>query len=123
MAYVRSLISERTTASFVVRRFVVETPPWVSQYVDDEIFPRLVEMELHLSRDAADYFRDAPYSLAETIWNMGLRAACDRPFCCTWEDYEVLFYVRTPHVQRIYSEREDGLGRIVLNVTLDDATT
>lgn len=120
MAYVRSLRFERVSNDKVIRVYVVETPRWyreLSFYDVDVSFPKLVELELHISRECADYFRKVPYNLAETIWVEGLCSECCRPFCCTYE-YAVLFYPREPDVSRMVELDRYHNGPVVLAVTL-----
>lgn len=80
MAYVLRKIFERHELGGVIRRYEVETPDWHVAWDLDVHFPRLVELELHISLQCADYFRKVPYSLAETIWVQGLKPACFEPF-------------------------------------------
>lgn len=118
MAYVRWLISEHREHGNIVRRYEVERPQWLNDWDLDVQIPKLVELELHIARDCADYFRKVPYALAETIWVRGLRPACYIPFCCDCQ-YGVLYYPREPKVQSIREIHVGHTGPMVLAVTLD----
>lgn len=118
MAYVRSLRYERASNDKVIRVYVVETPRWyldLEPYERCERFPKLVELELHISRDCAEYFGKVPYSLAEAIWIKGLTSLCGRAFCGTPE-CAVLFYRRAPEVSRIVELDSYHTGPVVLQV-------
>ncbi len=72
MAYLRWLVSEQKEDDWVVRRYEVETPQDYLECPYDVIFPKLVELELHISSECAKYFRKVPHSLAEAVWHGGL---------------------------------------------------
>jgi hypothetical protein len=118
MAYVRWLKSERTDGEWVIRRYEVETPEWHYEWDLPVVFPKLVDLELRIFSECAHYFRKGPYSLAETIWVVGLKPACFRPFCCTWWDYEVLYHPREPVVDAITDIDHWRQGPVILQVTL-----
>lgn len=117
MGYVRRMISEHLTEETVVRRYEVETPDWYSRaWSVDVRFPKLVSLDIQLSRECADYFADAPLSLVEAIWTQGLRTACFEPFCCC--EYPVLYYPREPRVEPISDLQPFHDGPVILSVVL-----
>lgn len=117
MGYVRRTISEHLTEETVIRRYEVETPDWYARsWAFDVQFPKLVTLELRLSRECADYFAKTPLSLAEAVWDMGLQTACFKPFCCC--EYPVLYYPREPRVKPISALQRHHFGPVILSVVL-----
>lgn len=117
MAYVRRLISEHREQGTIIRRYEVETPKWLMDCYLSVTFPKLVELELRIAQDCADYFSKVPYSLAETIWVQGLRPACNIPFCCGCE-YDVHFYPREPSVRTSTELAPDHTEPVIFTVNL-----
>ncbi len=100
MAYVRRLVSQQSTNERIIRVYEVETPRWYAEWLLEVDFPKLVDLELHISPDCAHYFRKVPYSLAEIVWVRGLRSYCCKPFCCSW-DFEILYYPIEPEPRMV----------------------
>ena len=120
MADVRRLISEHRDHRSVIRRYEAKAPHWLAAYALEVIFPKLVELELRISQECADYFREVPYSLAESIWLGGLRPACFVSFCCDCQ-YSVLYYPREPKVRTVSNLAFRRTDPVVLAVTLSPA--
>jgi hypothetical protein len=124
MAYVRSLRYEQVSNNKVIRVYVVETPRWyldLEPYERCERFPKLVELELHISRECSEYFRKVPYSLAEAIWKKGLTSLCGRAFC-GMSECAVLYYRKAPAVSRIVELDTYHTAPVVLQVTFSSDT-
>jgi hypothetical protein len=76
MSYVRRIISEQQTSGTIIRRYEVETPEakgdWDMAWEAISLFDKLVVLDLYMDLRAADYFRSAPFILANEIWQSAL---------------------------------------------------
>ena len=120
MSYVRYLISEEKLENGgAIRRYEVELPPEDELYDygrDRRNYPKLLEMELRLSPKAVIYFKDTPYTLANTIWTQGVHPDCDVAFCCC--ELPVLYSSLEPVIKCLTNIKnfDEGCPHIVLEV-------
>ena len=86
MSYVRRYTAINHSKNLIIWRYQVETPSphgcmcesgrcWCTAMDELSLFEKLVQMDLYITRRAADYFQNVPYALGEAIWTRALTAS------------------------------------------------
>ena len=129
MSYVRRIISEQSSNNGKIRRYEVETPrtsdgDWDEAWEAIIRFDKLVVLDLHIQADATEYFKNAPYILADEIWRSALTKTHDGGFLDPfWRLKTAVSYYPKPALFYVFEDAERdvwGSGPLPIAVELWD---